>query len=84
MQRRMIRMQRENLYPIRRNRRFNEPVETLRQRRLAHIEPSNHYQDPYIFAVLIGLAQSQAKVDHSHNDMNGHRKDRVYQVSRKY
>lgn len=81
MQRRMIRIQRENLFPMRRGRQPNEAVDTLRKRRLDLIEPSNHYQDPYILAVLIGLAQSQAKAEDSCKHSNGHSNDRIYQVS---
>lgn len=81
MQRRMIRVQRENLFPMRRGRQPNEAVDTLRKRRLDLIEPSNHYQDPYILAVLIGLAQSQAKAEDSCKQSKDHSNDRIYQVS---
>ncbi|RSL92318.1 hypothetical protein CEP52_013876 [Fusarium oligoseptatum] len=61
MQRGMIRIQREGVFSLPRPRRPNPPAELIRKMRLKQLEPSDPWCDPYILAVLIGLAQSQSQ-----------------------
>ncbi|KAF4996159.1 hypothetical protein FGRMN_4651 [Fusarium graminum] len=61
LQRGMIRIQREGVYGLPKPRRPNPPAEMLREMRLKQIQPANQWHDPYIFAALVGLAQSQAE-----------------------
>ncbi|KAF4459373.1 hypothetical protein FALBO_13872 [Fusarium albosuccineum] len=61
MQRGMIRIQREGVFPLPRPRRVNPPAELLQRLRLRRLEPSDPWRDPYILAVLVGMAQSQAQ-----------------------
>ncbi|KAH6880069.1 hypothetical protein B0T10DRAFT_495781 [Thelonectria olida] len=68
MQRIMIKIQRELVYPVpgprRRAQSNNVPVAEMRQLQLKHLDPADHNRDPYILAVLIGLAQEQAWLVH--------------------
>ncbi|KAI5462838.1 hypothetical protein BGZ63DRAFT_379825 [Mariannaea sp. PMI_226] len=67
LQRNMIKIQRENVYPKPNRRRSrsqptqNIPVETMRKLQLKHLEPVDPRRDPYILAVLLGMAQAQAE-----------------------
>ncbi|KAH7127563.1 hypothetical protein EDB81DRAFT_144979 [Dactylonectria macrodidyma] len=65
MQRGMIRIQRETAFPLPRPRRRqqlpNLPVAATRRLQLKHLEPTDPCRDPYILAVLLGLAQAQAE-----------------------
>jgi hypothetical protein len=61
LQKGMIRIQREGVFQPPRPRRPNPPAELLRKMRLKQLEPKDQWRDPYILAVLIGLAQSQAE-----------------------
>jgi hypothetical protein len=67
MQRAMIKIQRELVYPVpgsRRRIQNNVPVAEMRQLQLKHLNPADPSRDPYILAVLVGLAQEQAWVVH--------------------
>ncbi|KAL3602322.1 hypothetical protein FPOAC2_06626 [Fusarium poae] len=66
LQKGMIRIQREGVFQPPRPRRSNPPAEMLRKMRLKLLEPEDQWRDPYILAVLIGLAQSQAEDKSSH------------------
>ncbi|KAF4968785.1 hypothetical protein FSARC_3914 [Fusarium sarcochroum] len=65
LQRGMIKIQRESVFQLPKPRRPNPPAELLREMRLKQLEPSDHWRDPYVLAVLVGLAQSQAEEKHS-------------------
>lgn len=79
LQKGMIRIQREGLFQTPRPRRSNPPAELLRKLRLKQLEPEDRFRDPYILAVLIGLAQSQAEDKSS--PQTRHRQDHVFQVT---
>lgn len=49
-------------------RRPNPPAEQIRQLRIKEIEPVDRWRDPYILAVLVGMAQSQAEAVYSGRD----------------
>ncbi|KAF5022480.1 hypothetical protein F66182_5452 [Fusarium sp. NRRL 66182] len=61
MMRGMIGIQREGVFVLPKPRRPNPPAELLREMRLKKLEPSDPWRDPYILAVLVGMAQSQAE-----------------------
>ncbi|KAM0433330.1 hypothetical protein ACHAPT_004206 [Fusarium lateritium] len=71
MQRGMIGIQREGVFSLPRPRRPNPPAEFIRKLRLKQLEPSDPWHDPYILAVLVGLAQSQSQSRHL-LDSTGH------------
>jgi hypothetical protein len=79
LQKGMIRIQREGLFQTPRPRRSNPPAELLRKLRLKQLEPEDRFRDPYILAVLIGLAQSQAEDKSS--PQTRHRQDHVFKVT---
>ncbi|RFN44456.1 hypothetical protein FIE12Z_11315 [Fusarium flagelliforme] len=82
LQKGMIRIQREGLFQTPRPRRSNPPAELLRKLRLKQLEPEDRFRDPYILAVLIGLAQSQAEDKSS--PQTRHRQDHVFKTSAVY
>ncbi|KAF4435738.1 hypothetical protein F53441_13442 [Fusarium austroafricanum] len=61
VQKQMITIGRENVYTLPRPRRHNPPAELVRELKLKQIQPADQWRDPYLLAVLIGLAQSQAE-----------------------
>ncbi|KAF7543475.1 hypothetical protein G7Z17_g10714 [Cylindrodendrum hubeiense] len=83
MQRSMVKIQRETAFPMPRPRRRqhvpNVPVAAARQLQLKHLEPADPCRDPYILAVLLGLAQAQAEAASLSSDdsNNGRREYRV-------
>ncbi|KPM37176.1 hypothetical protein AK830_g9375 [Neonectria ditissima] len=77
MQRGMIKYQRGTVFPMprprRREHRLNAPVAAQQQLHLKLLEPADPCRDPYILAVLLGLAQAQAKkVADEGTDRRGH------------
>ncbi|KAH7131501.1 hypothetical protein B0J13DRAFT_105320 [Dactylonectria estremocensis] len=86
MQRGMIRIQREAAFPLprprRRQRLPNLPVAAARLLQLKHLEPADPCRDPYILAVLLGLAQAQAELSSlAESGSNNAWKRREYRVS---
>ncbi|KAK7429353.1 hypothetical protein QQZ08_004165 [Neonectria magnoliae] len=78
MQRGMIKYQRETVFPMprprRREHRRNLPVAAQQQLHLKLLEPDDPCRDPYILAVLLGLAQAQAQkvASDDSTDRRGH------------
>jgi hypothetical protein len=81
MQRGMIKIQREGVFSLPRPRRPNPPAELIRKLRLKQLEPSDPWCDPYILAVLVGLAQSQAQSRSLEKDLDGKGRPDAFKVS---
>lgn len=82
LQRGMIRIQREGVFQPPRPRRANPPAESLRKMRIKQLEPEDQWREPYILAVLIGLAQSQAEDKSS--PLTRFRQNHVFKVTLSY
>ncbi|KAJ4221595.1 hypothetical protein NW759_006841 [Fusarium solani] len=80
MQRGMIKIQREGVFSLPRPRRPNPPAELIRKLRLKQLEPSDPWCDPYILAVLVGLAQSQAQSRSLEKDLDGKGRPDAFKV----
>lgn len=81
MQRGMIKIQREGVFSLPRPRRPNPPAELIRKMRLKQLEPSDPWCDPYILAVLLGLAQSQLQSQSLEKDSGSRGRPDAFKVS---
>lgn len=55
-------MRRKSLW-FSKSRKYNDPVSRMRDKRLRRLRPKDDAEDPYIAALLIGLAQEQRVCD---------------------